>query len=1084
MSRKSQSARVRLRFTPSVVPLEDRTTPAAGDLDLSLNGTGKQVVPFDLGGGNSDLATAVAVQADGKIVLVGSADRAAGNVDFAVTRLNRDGSLDATFGTGGKQTIGFDLGGTNQDRASAVAIQADGKIVVAGSVQRGATADFDFGVARLNPDGSLDAAFDADGKQTVGFDLGGASNRNDTASGVAVQADGKIVVAGSVQQNGTGNDDFAAARLNADGSLDATFGTGGKQTVAFDLGGPNTDDASAIAVQADGKIVLAGSASRNFTNNFDFAVARLNANGSLDAAFGTGGKQTVAFDQGVQNLDQASAVAVQADGKILVAGFASQAVIGDLDFGVARLNPDGSLDTAFDADGKQTVAFNLGGINEDRASAVAVQADGKVVVGGSVQRGGAAGFDFGVARLNPDGGLDATFNGIGKQTVGFDLGGTAGTNADLVAGLAIQADRNILLAGSAQRAGSSSDFAVARLLNDNRPPVAVNDVAVAGFNAPVVVAVLANDSDPDGNPLTVAIATAPANGTAVANPNGTVTYTPNAGFTGVTTFTYTVSDGQGGTSTASVNVTVSPQPGGNRPPVAVNDVAVTGFNAPVVVAVLANDSDPDGNPLTVAIATAPANGTAVANPNGTVTYTPNAGFIGTNTFTYSISDGQGGVATASVNVTVSATPGGNRPPVAVNDVAVTGFNAPVVVAVLANDSDPDGNPLTVAIATAPANGTAVANPNGTVTYTPNAGFAGPNAFTYTVSDGQGGTATATVTVTVLTSSTVPPSGRAFTLAREFGVGLDRGGDGTARLLNPDQTQRFAATPFAGSGAAGVRTTAGDFNGDGVADLVVGTGPGGPTRVRILDGKTQAELFSIDPFEAGFTGGVFVATGDVTGDGVADLIITPDEGGGPRVRIFSGRGFGQVADFFGIDDPAFRGGARGAVADLTGDGVGDLLVSAGFGGGPRVAAFNGTSLGSGTPVKLFGDFLAFEPTLRNGVFIAGGDLNGDGFAELIVGGGPGGGPRVLALDGKALVRSGTQVQAANFFAGDSANRGGVRLAVKNLDGDGRADLVVGSGPGGGSRVTAYAGKSVAADGTPPELFAFDAQVGFTGGVFVG
>jgi hypothetical protein len=289
---------------------------------------------------------------------------------------------------------------------------------------------------------------------------------------------------------------------------------------------------------------------------------------------------------------------------------------------------------------------------------------------------------------------------------------------------------------------------------------------------------------------------------------------------------------------------------------------------------------------------------------------------------------------------------------------------------------------------------------------------------------------------------------------------------TVQLFNADQSVRSTATPFPDS-VGGVRTAAADFNGDGVADVVAGTGPGGPTHVRVLDGTDGHELFALDPFEAGFTGGVFVAAGDVTGDGIPDLVITPDEGGGPRVRIFSGQGFGQIADFFGIDDPAFRGGARAAVGDIDGDGTGDLVVAAGFGGGPRVAAFNGKSL-AGDPAKLFGDFLAFEPALRNGVFVAAGDLDGDGHAELIAGGGPGGGPRVSAFQGSDLLAN-VQNRVADFFAGDVTSRSGVRVAVKNLDGDGHADLLTGAG----SRVTAYTGGTT-------EAFAFDAL----GGVFVG
>jgi hypothetical protein len=317
----------------------------------------------------------------------------------------------------------------------------------------------------------------------------------------------------------------------------------------------------------------------------------------------------------------------------------------------------------------------------------------------------------------------------------------------------------------------------------------------------------------------------------------------------------------------------------------------------------------------------------------------------------------------------------------------------------------------------------------------------------------------------------------------FAVGADRGGSAVAQYFDPDGTRRFAADAFPGF-TGGVRTAAADFNADGVADLVVGTGPGQITLVRVLDGKTQTEVFSITPFEASFTAGVYVAAGDVNGDGRAELVVTPDEGGGPRVRVFDGNEFVPLADFFGIDDPNFRGGARPAVGDVNGDGAGDLIVAAGFGGGPRVAGYDGRSLATGQPVKVFADFFAFEQTLRNGAFVVAGDLDGDAFADVIAGGGPGGGPRVLALSGKGLVTGDQQLQLASFFGGDPDSRGGIRVAVKNLDGDARADLVVGAGEGAGSRVTTYAGKSIGPAGAPPELQSFDAFPGFAGGVFVG
>jgi hypothetical protein len=316
---------------------------------------------------------------------------------------------------------------------------------------------------------------------------------------------------------------------------------------------------------------------------------------------------------------------------------------------------------------------------------------------------------------------------------------------------------------------------------------------------------------------------------------------------------------------------------------------------------------------------------------------------------------------------------------------------------------------------------------------------------------------------------------------QYAVGEDTGG-GQVTLFNPDGSVRYTVTPFPGF-TGGVRVATADFNGDGIADLIAGTGPGGPTHVVVLDGVDQHVLFSIDPFEASFTGGVYVAAGDLHGDGTPDLVITPDEGGGPRVRVFDGKSWGEMADFYGISDPNFRGGARAAVADVNGDGAGDLIVAAGFGGGPRVAGFDGKTLGSGDPQRVFPDFYAFEQTLRNGVFIAAGDINGDGYADIVAGGGPGGGPRVFALSGKDLM-AGNQVHLANFFGGDPNSRGGIRVAVKNLDADTRGDIVVGVGSGSGSRVTAYLGKTIPSDGLPATAEPFDAFSGFGGGVFVG
>ena len=283
----------------------------------------------------------------------------------------------------------------------------------------------------------------------------------------------------------------------------------------------------------------------------------------------------------------------------------------------------------------------------------------------------------------------------------------------------------------------------------NRPPRAVGDNANTSFGRPVTINVLANDSDPDGNALTIASVTQSVGGSVTINGN-TLVFTPSPGFSGIARFTYTIDDGRGGTSTASVTVVVAARP--NRAPVAVDDAATTAFATPVTTNVLANDTDPDGDTLAIGTVTPPPNGLAAVSGNAIV-YTPNAGFAGTDRYTYTINDGRGGTASATVTVTVTPQP--NRPPVAVDDAATTPFGQPVTVNVLANDSDPDGDALTITGVTAPANGSVVAN-GSTITYTPALRFTGTDRFTYTIDDGRGGSATANVTITVTAQPNQPP----------------------------------------------------------------------------------------------------------------------------------------------------------------------------------------------------------------------------------------------------------------------------------------------------------------------------------------
>ena len=280
----------------------------------------------------------------------------------------------------------------------------------------------------------------------------------------------------------------------------------------------------------------------------------------------------------------------------------------------------------------------------------------------------------------------------------------------------------------------------------NDAPVLVDDSALTDEDTAVVVDVLGNDSDPEGDPLTVTDTTEPANGSVEINGDGTVTYTPNTGFIGTDSFEYTVTDGQGNLSTATVTVTVA-DPADNQPAMLVDDAAETDEDTAVVIDVLGNDSDPEGDALTVTDTTEPANGSVVINADGTVTYTPDAGFTGEDTFEYSVEDEGGNISTATVTVTVGDT-GPNAPATPVDDMATTDEDTPVVINVLSNDTDPEGDVLTVVDASEPANGTVVINPDGTVTYTPNAGFSGQDTFEYTVEDAGGSYSTAVVFVQV------------------------------------------------------------------------------------------------------------------------------------------------------------------------------------------------------------------------------------------------------------------------------------------------------------------------------------------------
>ena len=279
--------------------------------------------------------------------------------------------------------------------------------------------------------------------------------------------------------------------------------------------------------------------------------------------------------------------------------------------------------------------------------------------------------------------------------------------------------------------------------NQTGEPDANPDTATTAEDTPVTIPVLANDTDPTGQPLTVTEATAP-NGTVVINPDGTVTYTPNADYNGPDTITYTVTDPDGNTSTSTVAVTVTPV---NDAPEANPDTSVTALNTPVTFAVLGNDTDVDGDTLSITGTPTSADGTVVVNADGTLTFTPNTGFTGVAVVNYSIVDEEGLTDTTTSTITLGdGDP--NDAPEANPDTSVTALNTPVTFAVMGNDTDPDGDALTITGTPTSADGTVVVNPDGTLTFTPNTGFTGVAVVNYSVIDPEGLTDSTTWTITV------------------------------------------------------------------------------------------------------------------------------------------------------------------------------------------------------------------------------------------------------------------------------------------------------------------------------------------------
>ena len=642
-------------------------------IDPTFHGGAPLTVDFQ---GQNDEAFGAVVQADGKIVVAGYATvvnpnnfLGTANKDFALIRLNADGSLDTSFGNGGKVTTDF-IGRDNS--AVGVVLQSSGNLVAAGS-----TFDIDptqaLGLVRyLASNGSVDSSF---GGSVRGFGLVAAAPGTQTATdsaahATAVQADGKVVAAGTAF-NAAGNRDFALVRFNADGSPDTSFGSLGNGSVLLDFGGGDDVVNAVTLIPGEGQEILAAGYA-TIGGRREFALALFYPDGSLDTTFGNGGTVTLAVGAGAATINT---VAVDDGGNLFVAGTALQN--GRQVFALAHVilngQTPGSLDPLFGTNG--VVLTDLGA--NASAQGLTVQSDGKIVVTGTVGGGTAA--DVALARYNLDGSLDSSFGSGG--TVRTDVGG-----ADVASGIALQPDGSILVSGSTTTGSGSNAFVIryqsngqvdtsfgaggtgAVVLSDLGADSRALAVLVQSFGPSdnrIVIAGAANVGGKDTLTLARLLSTGVEDTTFASNGKLSILGNSSGQFEalalqsdGNLIATGTASLQTGGPTRFVIGRFLG-QAVGNLTPLAVADTATTAMNQAVTIPVLANDQDPNGEPLIV-VGVGPQalptivtgnGGTVAVNADGTISYTPALTFTGTDTFTYTIS-GSGGMATATVTVNV------------------------------------------------------------------------------------------------------------------------------------------------------------------------------------------------------------------------------------------------------------------------------------------------------------------------------------------------------------------------------------------------------------------------------------------------
>jgi Bacterial Ig domain/WD40-like Beta Propeller Repeat/Beta-propeller repeat len=670
-----------------------------------------------------------------------------GTSDAFVTKLNADGSglVYSTF-----------LGGNDfDDEGWGIAVDAAGAAYVTGITTDGTFPStpgaFDRSLNSITD--SFVTKFSANGSALVySTFLGGSAT--DEGRGITVDAAGAAFVTGRTQSANfpttpgafattrTGSSDAFVTRLNETGSA-ALYSTY--------LGGGADESGRAIAVDASGSVYVTGNTT---SSNFPITPGafQLTIGGLADAFVAkiSNRPPNTADDAATTDEDNAIIISVLAndadpDGDSLTLTDVTQGANGSV-----VINPDNTVTyspapnfngvdsftyTVSDGDGASdtaTVTVTINPVNDPPLAvdvSAATDEDVSVQINLSVTDVDNSNLTFVVVSGPLNGSLSAVSGASVTYTPNANFNG------------------NDIFTFKANDGTADSNVATVTItiapVNDH--PEAADDSASTSEDTAVTINALANDADVEGNTLTVTAVSQGANGAVTINPDGTITYTPALNFFGSDSFTYTVTDGAGGSDTATVNVNVASV---QDAPSANDDAAtVPEDSGPSAINVLANDSDVDGDALTVTSVTQGAHG-SVVNNGSSVSYTPAPNYFGPDSFTYTVSDSQGGLDTATVNITVTSV---NDAPVANDDIYSVNFNTPVIVTtpgVLANDADVEGDALSAALVADVSNGTLALASDGSFTYTPNPNFSGADSFTYRASDGTALSNVATVQITV------------------------------------------------------------------------------------------------------------------------------------------------------------------------------------------------------------------------------------------------------------------------------------------------------------------------------------------------